>query len=320
MVAELSIIVVNWNAKDALRKCLKSIYNTVNIPPEIIIIDNNSSDESASMIKTEFPNVLLLKQKKNLGFSKASNIGFKFSKGKYILFLNPDVILLKDSVNKMVKFLDIHPQAGIIGPKILREDGTIDFYQKRRFPTNFHHFLEIFLIKKLIDWSKKKLLAKKKKPCYKKTGKCESLVGCCMLMKRETFTLMEGFDEQVPMYLDDIDICFRCREKGLDNFYLEEAKIIHIGQHSTKKARNYKMYDVLNIQAHKVFYRKHYSRMTVLLYSFIILLAIPYLLILDIISFPYFVFLGRFNERLWVIKKHLRYIEVVLSDKIIKYF
>ena len=179
----------------------------------------------------------------------------------------------------------------------------------------------MFLIKKFMDWFKTKLynypfFKRKFYLEYEKSEECECLTGSCMLFRRAVFTLLGGFDESVPMYLDDIDICHRNRKIGYKNFFYADAKIIHIGQHSTKKAKNFKIYDNLCMQAHLFYYRKHYGMKKILAYKIIICFSIPYLLALDIISLPLFLCMNQTSERFWVIKKHCKYFNILFFNKV----
>ena len=138
-----------------------------------------------------------------------------------------------------------------------------------------------------------------------------------MMLRREIFYRLGGFDESVPMYLDDIDICYRSRKAGLNNFYLADATIIHTGQYSTKKSGYHKMYDVLARQAHLFYYRKHCGKTVEFVYRAIIALSIPYLLILDMICLPYFIFRGKSGELACIIKKHFKYLNVAFSNEVV---
>ncbi|MFA5142983.1 MAG: glycosyltransferase family 2 protein [Candidatus Omnitrophota bacterium] len=318
-MAELSIIIVNWNSADVLRKCFASAYDTINIPFEIIVIDNNSSDNSVAMIRKEFAQAILIARSSNAGFSKANNDGFKASHGAYILVLNPDTVLLKGAVNRMVDFLKARADIGILGPRILKKDGIPDLTCKRKLPRISREFFTIFLLEKMLNKLKTAIPYTRKAfyRYYEKSEECESLSGSCMLFKRETFGRLGGFDESVPMYLDDIDICHRSRKMGLINFYLADAEIMHIGKYSTNTAGNNKIYDVLARQAHLFYYRKHSGKVVEFVYRIIIALSVPYLLTLDTVCAPYFIFKGRAGELAWIVRKHLKYLKVAFSKEVL---
>ena len=316
---ELSVIIVNWNSADALRKCLASAYDTIDIPLEIIVIDNNSSDDSVVMIKREFPKAILITQSSNTGFSKANNEGFRASHGAYILVLNPDTVLLKGTVSRMIDFLKARADIGILGPKILKKDKMPDLTCKRKLPRISREFFTIFLLEKMLNKLKTEIPYSRKAfyRYYEKSEECESLSGSCILFKREIFKRLGGFDESVPMYLDDIDICYRSRKMGLTNFYLANAEIMHIGKYSTNMVDYNKIYDVLARQAHLFYYRKHYGKVVEFVYRAILALSVPYLLILDTLCAPYFVLKGSAGDFAWIVRKHFKYLKVAFSEEVI---
>ncbi len=318
---ELSIIIVNWNGQAVLQGCLESIYRTVRVPFEIIIVDNNSQDKSVSLIESKYPLVYLIKSKENLGFAKGNNIGFKNSRGSHILLLNPDTILLEDTLHLMLNFLKAHPDVGVVGPKAFNKDRTRWFDSRRRSPNIPQAFAELFLFKKLSNWLRIKLI---KYPSFRKrinryydtSGESEALEGGCFLVRRATYEKLNGFDEGVPMYLDDIDFFYRARKLGLKNYYLSQANMIHFGGHCTKQSKASKMYDILSLRAKLFFFKKHFGIGYVLLYKFLILVSIPYLLLLDLLSLPFFLPSKGLAERGMVIKKHLKYFNLVIFNRI----
>ena len=319
---KLSIIIVNWNSGDVLRECIRSIYTSTKTDMEIIVVDNNSSDDSVAMIRREFPGVILLEKKENLGFSRGNNIGFSRSHGDFILILNPDTIILDNALDKMTEALEAHATVGILGPRIYDPDGrTIALITKSRLPHLGHDFLFIFLFDRVLRWLNRKL---SKYSIYRdifyagfrETGYCEFISGACMLFRRETYKKLNGFNETIPMYLDDIDLCCRSIECGFKNLYLAQAEIIHIGRHSTKKSKKEKSLDLLLLQARLFYYRLHFGHAKVFLYKSMIVISIPYLLVLDLATLPIFIFTKRRDRILWTFVKHLKYFKIVFSDKI----
>lgn len=313
---KLSIIIVNWNASGALEGCLNSIYANVKTPSEVIVVDNNSSDESVRIIRDKFPQVRLLQEESNLGYSRANNKGFAVSSGEYILILNPDTVVMENSIDRMIEFLSDHEEIGILGPKILQTNGNVSWVAKRKLPNIAEDIKDLFLINRIKRTVQHVLKVPDRADYFRKSEECECLSGSCMLFRRNVFERLHGFDESVPMYLDDHDICYRNSLSGLKNFYFAEAEILHLHQYSTKKAKNYKLYDVLAMQAHVFYYRKHFGLKNVLLYKMFILLSIPYLLTLDLMSAPAFLTLNKITELGWIIKKHLKYFEIAFSDKL----
>lgn len=317
----LSIIIVNWNSSKVLINCIRSIYDTAKTRFEIIVVDNNSSDDSVSAVRRSFSETVLLEQKENLGYSKGNNLGVKHSRGEYALILNPDTILIADAAEKMLDFLKVHKNVGIVGPKILRSNGSIAFNGKRKLPTLYQDIVSYFYFKKIYDLikrtlSKNKFLEKFLFAYYRKTEECECLQGCCMLLRRDFFESLGGFDESVPMYLDDIDMFYRCRKKGFKNFYLAEAQIMHLEQYSIKNPESAAFYDLMCAEAELRYYRKHFGCRKSLFFRAILFLSVPYLLALDIITLPYFLFRNKWKEKRPVFIKHLKYFELATIGKI----
>jgi len=318
----LSIVIVNWNAADALPKCIGSIAaNTSNIPHEIIIVDNASADGSLDIIANMYPSVVLINNTRNDGFARANNQGFMVSKGEFILLLNPDTVLHDGAIARMISALNSHKDIGIIGPRVLDDDNTVSVYSKRKFPSISQEIADIFLLTKIMRGVRSVLMKispkfkKEYERYFNKSEDVDRLQGCCMLMKRLTYKQLNGFDESVPMYLDDIDICFRAKKVGLRIYYYAEASIGHLCGHSTKKAKNYKMYNILNLYAHMFYYKKHFGFIKVMQFKLVIGLSIPYLIALDLFTIPFFAFSAcKLKERFWILRKHISYFKLLFDD------
>jgi len=141
---DLSIIIVSWNTRDLLKECLKSLYKyTANITFEVIVVDNNSSDGSAHMVREIFPSVNLIENNFNAGFSKANNQAIRISRGRYIALLNPDTLLVEDVFSPLIKYADQHEELGAIGPKILDRDGkSVQYVCARRLPNLYYDLID----------------------------------------------------------------------------------------------------------------------------------------------------------------------------------
>lgn len=257
----LSIIIVTWNAQDYLQKSLNSIYeNTTGITFEVIVVDNASSDGSVEMIKSKFPFVNLIENKRNLGFGSANNQGIRISKGKYILILNPDTCTLPGTLEKMVRFMDENKNVGILGCKILESDDSIST-SVRRFPTLYTEIIRLLM-------SKRKSLTEFMPTSfdYNKTSKVDSLSGCCLLIRKEVLERSGLFDEDFFLYAEDIDLCYRIKQAGYQIYYFPDASIIHYEGRSAAKAK-FK----LSVEAYRTmhqFFKKHYSPIIYFLFSF----------------------------------------------------
>ncbi|NDP26711.1 MAG: glycosyltransferase family 2 protein [Flavobacterium sp.] len=251
---QLSIIILNYNVRYFLELCVHSVQNAIqNSDAEIIVIDNNSQDDSCSMMKQRFPNVKLIENKENLGFPKGNNIGVEIAKGEYICILNPDTVVSEDTFTKVLAFAKNQEDLGIIGVKLI--DGTGNFLpeSKRGIPTPFVAFTKITGLYKIFPKTFGKYYAQYLSA--NETGKVEILVGAFMLMKRDLYTEIGGFDENCFMYSDDIDLSYMVLQKGKSNFYFHETSVIHYKGESTVKDG---IYMKRNQQAMNFFFKKHF--------------------------------------------------------------
>ncbi len=255
---DLSIIIVNYNVKEFLQNLIDSIYKAAkNYSFEIIIVDNCSTDGSQDYIQNKFPDVNLILNQKNLGFSKANNIGLKQAKGKYLLLLNPDTLLSEDTISTMLNFFSNTPDAGLAGCKILNPDGTLQLACRRSFPGPWTSFCKVTGLSNLFP--KSRLFARYNLTFLdeNKTYEVDAISGSFMMMKREVYEKIGGFDEQFFMYGEDLDLCYRVQSGGYKVYYVHNAQIIHYKGESTKRS---------SIDEAKVFYdamhlfvRKHLS-------------------------------------------------------------
>lgn len=262
-MVELSIIIVNWNTKDLLKDCLKSIYqNTPDSSFEVIVVDNGSTDGSQEMVKSDFPQITLIENVKNVGYSCANNIGFRYSKGKYVLFLNSDTLVHKDTLNKAVKFMKEHEDAGVMGCKTLDIDGRIQ-YSAFSFPSLARIFAYITGLNRLFKISKFKN--------FSKIRSIEYVQGSFLMIGRELFERLSGFDEKFFMYNEDVDLCERVWKNGWKVYFNPNISITHyLGGSSKKSPEILKEY----IQSSIYLYKKHKKAKNVLILKFVILLAI----------------------------------------------
>jgi len=251
---QLSVIILNYNVRYFLELCVLSVQNAIqNIDAEIIVIDNNSQDDSCSMMKLRFPNVKLIENKENSGFPKGNNIGVAAAKGEYICILNPDTVVAEDTFTKVLAFAKKQNDLGIVGVKLI--DGTGNFLpeSKRGTPTPFVAFTKITGLYKIFPKTFGKYYAQYL--LENETGKVEILVGAFMVMKRELYNEIGGFDENCFMYSDDIDLSYMALKKGKSNYYFHETSVIHYKGESTIKDGTYmkRFQEAMNF-----FYKKHF--------------------------------------------------------------
>lgn len=246
---KLSVVILNYNVRYFLELCIKSVQAAIkNIDAEIIVVDNNSPDDSCKIIKELFPDTILIENKENLGFSKANNQGVHIANGEFICILNPDTVVAEDTFTQLLEFANTKNNLGIIGCRLI--DGTGKFLpeSKRNFP------IVKVALKKILGSSKNYYANHLKE---NDIGKADVLVGAFMLMKRDVFDKIKGFDEDYFMYGEDIDMSYKALNFGFDNYYYGKTTIIHYKGESTLKD---KFYAKRFYKAMQIFYSKHFKK------------------------------------------------------------
>jgi GT2 family glycosyltransferase len=231
---DLSVIIVSFNAKDFLEQCLNSVRTAVEkIESEIIVVDNNSADGSAEMVKRLFPGIRLIANQYNSGFSAANNQGINKSSGQFILLLNPDTIVEKDTFLKCIDFMNSHPDAGAAGVRMLNGDGKFLPESKRAFPTARTSFFKTFGLSYLFPRSP--IINRYYLPQINlmETSLTEVISGAFMFMRREALNKSGLLDEDFFMYGEDIDMSYRLMQTGYRNYYYPDAGIVHFKGRST---------------------------------------------------------------------------------------
>jgi GT2 family glycosyltransferase len=223
---ELSIIIVNYNTKELLKDCLNSLYeNSPGLEFEVIVSDNNSTDGSAEMVKSAFPQACLIVNPINLGFAGANNVAIRECAGKFILLLNSDTLVLdSDSFTKMVSYMRQHPEVGVLGCKLLNSDRSLQ-PSYGRFPSLVNEFRQKiinFVFVKGLEPFKGSLIKD-----YDKTHKVDWVTGACMMVPREAINQAGLLDEDYFMYFEDADWCKRIGSLGWETHYFPDAQIIH---------------------------------------------------------------------------------------------
>ena len=273
---DISIVIINYNVKDYIIPCINSIIDNrpKNLMLEIIVVDNNSLDGSIAAIKDNFPNVNLIVNNKNEGFTKGVNLGVKSAKGKYLFILNPDTLILENSIIKLFEFMEKNDNIGVIGPKIFTNSMKLQQSIWRK-PSLFNTLLSIFYLDRLNH-----------KKNYKNSlginNKVDCVSGAGMFIKASLFKLMKGLDANL-FWMEDIDFCVRCLYKGYNNYYISEAEIIHYKGKSSEK--NWSI-TINNQLISKIkYFQKHLSNIqTFILTITIFMVSILKLLFLIILS------------------------------------
>jgi GT2 family glycosyltransferase len=254
---QLSVIILNYKVRYFLELCVLSVQKALEgMDAEIIVVDNDSSDDSCAMMKLRFPNVKLIENKENVGFPKGNNIGVAHAKGEYICILNPDTVVAEDTFRKILDFAKAQINLGIVGCKLI--DGTGKFLpeSKRGVPTPWVAFTKLFGLYNLFPKTSafNKYYAQHLSP--NETGKVAILVGAFMVLKRELYIEIGGFDERYFMYGEDVDLSYMALLKGKNNFYFHDTTVIHYKGESTVKDGTY----MIRFQkAMHFFYKKHFN-------------------------------------------------------------
>jgi GT2 family glycosyltransferase len=278
---ELSVIIVNFNAREFLKQCLFSVISAAeNIDCEIFVVDNNSEDGSVGMIKNEFPDVKLIINTVNSGFSAANNQAIKKSQGRFVLLLNPDTIVEKDTFSKCIDFMNMHTDAGALGIRMINGEGKFLPESKRAFPTPGIAFFKTFGLSFLFP--KSQLLNKYYLPQIDilETALTEVISGAYMFIRRETLGKSGLLDEDFFMYGEDIDLSYRLLQTSYNNYYFPLASIVHFKGKCTSGV-GYK--DILQFyDSMRIYVRKHSVEENYRAFRLIIIAAIYFREILAI--------------------------------------
>jgi N-acetylglucosaminyl-diphospho-decaprenol L-rhamnosyltransferase len=263
MTHDLSIVIVSWNVRELLRRCLRSAAEGLtcekgrDLSAQVIVVDNASVDGSAEMLREEFPHVSLIANEENVGFTRGNNQGLALSDGRYALLLNPDTEVVADALGEMVGFMDREPEVGALGPQLLYPDGRVQS-SRRRFPRFSTALLEGTFLQQRFPHSG--LL----KRYYvldagdEQTQEVDWVVGACLLMRRATLDEVGPLDERFFMYSEEMDWCYRAKELGWWVIYLPQAKVVH---HEGKSSEQVLPVRHVHFQRSKVlFFKKHHGR------------------------------------------------------------
>jgi O-antigen biosynthesis protein len=280
---KLSVIIVNYNVKYFLEQCLKSVFiSGKDLEMEVFVVDNNSVDGSVEMVKEKFPDVKLIANKENTGFSHANNQAIKKATGKYVLLLNPDTVVEDNTFPRVVEFMDKTPDAGGLGVKMIDGQGVFLPESKRGLPTPSVAFCKIFGLSALFPKSR---IFGKYHLGYLDNDKIHSvdvLSGAFMLMRKSVLEKTGYLDETFFMYGEDIDLSWRIIQAGYKNYYFPQTRIIHYKGESTKKSSINYVFVFYNAMI--IFAKKHFSKQNARIFSFLIHLAIYFRAFLAILN------------------------------------
>lgn len=239
----VSIIILSYNTRDLTLSCLQSLQKKLKgFAHEIIVVDNASSDDSVTAIEKEFPQVKLIQSKKNVGFAAGCNLGAEHAKGEHLLFLNSDVELFENTPEKLLRVFTTHPDAGIVGGMLQNKDGTLQ--------RSYASFYSLPNVSRMLFGGDK---AEIKRFTDNAVRKVDWVSGGCMLVDREAFTKLHGFDVRFFMYVEDMELCYRAHEQGKSVYIDPSSLVTHIGQGSSDKT-----FAIVQIYSGLTyFYKKH---------------------------------------------------------------
>lgn len=231
---DVSIIIVSWNTKELLRACLMSLETTVcSLRVEIIVVDNGSRDGTVEMVTNDFSDVRLLVNNRNVGFAVANNQALGQAHGRYLLLLNSDTVVLADAVEKMVHYIDTHPNVGVVGPRLLNEDLSTQL-SAHDFPRLDHDAIVLLEVKHwplvgdLAWWYARRTYNLD----YPQTHEVDWVMGACLMLRREAIAQLGLLDEGYIFFFEESDLCYRMCQHGWSRVFLSEAEIIHYGGQS----------------------------------------------------------------------------------------
>lgn len=254
---KLSIVIPTYNANEWIQGCIDSIrQHGPRYDYEIIVVDDNSTDDTPEIVRQQFPDVRLFSNEKNVGFGKTANVGLRASAGEYVLVLNNDTWVHEGALERLIEYLDRHSSVGIVGPKVLSADGSLQQQCRRRIPTPAAALLYFTGVANLFPANPRVAGYLMTASDENATTEVDAVSGACLMVRRAVMDQIHGFDEEYYLYGEDMDFCWRTKLAGWKVVYYPKAAITHFGgQGGTGKKRLY-----ATIEWHRamwIFYRKH---------------------------------------------------------------
>lgn len=273
-MTDLGVVIVNWNTRDLLRECLKSVFASEGVTFTVMVVDNASSDNSVDMVRQEFPQARLIASEINGGYPYGNNLGLRelgFERQpdvdaiigpeapRYALLLNPDTVVPPDAFAQMVAFMDADPQIGVAGPKLVMPDGNLDMACRRSFPTPEVSAYRMTGLSKLFpkSWRFGRYNMTYRSP--DETYEIDAGVGAYMQVRREAIAAVGVLDEIFFMYAEDIDWAYRIKKAGWTVWYYPAVTVLHVKRAASRQSKKaqHEFY-----RAMLIFYRKHYRQET----------------------------------------------------------
>jgi len=251
---KLSIVIISWNVREDLLRCLSAIRDN---PPaasfEQIIIDNNSTDSTVEAVRRQFPEVAIVENPENVGFARANNQGMEQARGDYVLLLNPDTVVHPHALDRLVAFLDEHPDVGACGPKLLNDDGSPQG-SVRRFPT-FRGVLYAHTVCRMLGLFRRQHRQWMMKDfAFDRQADVDQIMGAAMMVRRTVIDQVGRLDANFFMYFEEVDWCYRIKQAGWRIVFLPDAVITHLGGRSSSQTPLKRFMMLTSLMA---FFRKH---------------------------------------------------------------
>ncbi len=266
-MTKISIIIVSWNTSELLRQCLASLAeNAPTVDFDVWVVDNASTDESARMVREEFPEVILIENDQNVGFARANNQALQKSSSEYVLLLNPDTVIKPGSIDRLLAFLENNRDHGGAGPRVLNPDGSLQLSCYPQ-PTLSREFWRLFHLDAVWPYG----VYDMSRWDQDEDRDVDVLMGACLMARRAVLEQVGLFDETYFVFSEEVDLCHRIRAAGKALSWVPAAEIIHYGGQSTQQAAP-EMF--LNLYKGKLFYfRKHYGSWSAFFYKILLLMA-----------------------------------------------
>jgi GT2 family glycosyltransferase len=272
MIPSISVCIVTYNSTSMLKECLVSLTNNTTLPYEIVIADNGSQDNIRSMLQADFPTAQLIENPTNLGYTRPMNQALRQSQGRYLMQLNPDTLVLPGALDKMVAFLENHPDTGIVGPKVLNRDRTLQKSCRRGEPTPLAVFSYFLGLSKLFPRSKLFGQYQLNYLDENLTHPVAGVAGSCMLIRRQLIERIGYLDEQFFAYQEDADFCHRARNAGWKVIYYPESQIIHFGGQGGSMVEPQRAIVAWH-KSYYLYYKKHLAKNYFFLFNWFYYLA-----------------------------------------------
>jgi GT2 family glycosyltransferase len=263
---DLSIIIINWNSANFLRRCLASVYaNAEDLTFEVFVVDNASFDGCEEMLTKEFPDAKFIQSTENIGFARANNLAFKHSCGRNVLFLNPDTEIVGPAIQAMLSFLDSTAEAGIVGCKLLNSDLSIQTSCIQPFPSILNQVLDTKYLSPMFP----RASLSGRRPLHENDDRpavVEVISGACLMIRRNVFGKVGLFTPDYFMYAEDCDLCYKAKQAGWKAYYLGRTVVIHHGGRSSELKSESNFASVMMRQSLLRFMRERRGRVYAALY------------------------------------------------------